>query len=84
MKNNSSLRANVIGYTDNSPYETSGSRKDLGERRAQAVADYLVEQGVNASRMTITNGGINDPVGDNSTAEGREKNRRVEIELSVQ
>lgn len=84
MKNNSSLRANVIGYTDNSPYETSGSRKDLGQRRAQAVADYLVEQGVDASRMTITNGGTNDPVGDNSTDEGRKQNRRVEIELSVQ
>ncbi len=84
MKNNSSLRANVIGYTDNSPYETSGARKDLGQRRAQAVADYLEGQGVDASRMTITNGGVNDPVGDNKTAEGRKQNRRVEIELSVQ
>ncbi len=84
MKNNTSLRANVIGYTDNSPYETSGSRKDLGERRAKAVADYLEAQGVDASRMTITNGGVNDPVGDNKTAEGRKQNRRVEIELSVQ
>jgi outer membrane protein OmpA-like peptidoglycan-associated protein len=83
MRNNSSLRANIIGYTDNSPYETSGSRKDLGERRAQAAADYLESQGVNASRMTITNGGTNDPVGDNSTEAGRKLNRRVEIELSV-
>jgi len=83
MRNNSSLRANVIGYTDNSPYETSGSRKDLGERRAKAVADYLEKQGVNASRMTITNGGVNDPVGDNKTDAGRKLNRRVEIELSV-
>jgi len=84
MKNNSSLRANVIGYTDDSPYETSGSRKDLGEKRAQAAADYLEGQGVDASRMTITNGGVNDPAGDNKTDAGRKLNRRVEIELSVQ
>jgi outer membrane protein OmpA-like peptidoglycan-associated protein len=82
MKNNSSLRANVIGYTDNSPYERG--RKTLGERRAKAAADYLEEQGVDSSRLTITNGGENDPVGDNKTAAGRKLNRRVEIELTVQ
>jgi len=82
MRNNSSLRANIIGYTDNSPYERS--RKTLGERRAKAVADYLEEQGIDSSRLTITNGGENDPVGDNKTDAGRKLNRRVEVELSVQ
>jgi outer membrane protein OmpA-like peptidoglycan-associated protein len=82
MKNDPKLRANVIGYTDGSSYERS--RKTLGERRAKAVAAYLQKQGVEESRMTITNGGANDPVGDNKKASGRKLNRRVEIELSVQ
>jgi outer membrane protein OmpA-like peptidoglycan-associated protein/opacity protein-like surface antigen len=82
MKNDSKLRANVIGYTDGSSYEKS--RKGLGERRAKAVASYLEKQGVETSRMTITDGGANDPVGDNKKAAGRKLNRRVEIELTVQ
>ncbi len=78
MKNDSKLRANVIGYTD-----ASEKRRNLGESRAKAAAAYLQKQGVEDSRMTITNGGANNPVGDNKTAAGRKLNRRVEIELSV-
>jgi outer membrane protein OmpA-like peptidoglycan-associated protein len=81
MKNDPKLRANVIGYTDDSRLEKK--KKALGESRAKAVAAYLEKQGVEASRMTITDGGANNPVGDNKTAAGRTLNRRVEIELSV-
>jgi outer membrane protein OmpA-like peptidoglycan-associated protein len=81
MKNDSKLHANVIGYTDGSSFEKS--RKNLGEKRAKAVADYLEKQGVETSRMTVTDGGANNPVGDNKTAAGRKLNRRVEIELAV-
>ena len=81
MKNDPKLHANVIGYTDSSRLEKS--RKGLGEKRAKAVADYLEKQGVEASRMTITDGGANNPVGDNKNAAGRTLNRRVEIELAV-
>ena len=81
MKNDPKLRANIIGYTDDSPYEKN--KKGLGEARAKAVADYLGEQGVESSRLTITDGAANNPVGDNKTADGRTLNRRVEIELSV-
>jgi outer membrane protein OmpA-like peptidoglycan-associated protein len=81
MKNDPKLRANVIGYTDGSKLETG--KKGLGEKRAKAVADYLEKQGVEISRMTITDGGANNPVGDNKSAAGRTLNRRVEIELSV-
>jgi outer membrane protein OmpA-like peptidoglycan-associated protein len=77
MKNDPKLRANVIGYTD------SREGKKLGEKRAKAVAAYLEKQGVESSRMTITNGGVNNPVGDNKKTSGRKLNRRVEIELSV-
>ena len=63
MKNDPKLRANVIGYTDGSKLETG--KKGLGEKRAKAVAAYLEKQGVETSRMTITDGGANNPVGDN-------------------
>jgi outer membrane protein OmpA-like peptidoglycan-associated protein len=81
MKNDPKLRANIIGYTDDSRFEKS--RKALGEKRAKAVADYLEKQGVEASRLTVTDGGPNNPVGDNKKAAGRTLNRRVEIELAV-
>ncbi|NLT67432.1 MAG: PKD domain-containing protein [Acidobacteria bacterium] len=78
MKNDPTLHANVIGYTD-----SRERSKTLGERRAKAMVAYLEKQGVESSRMTITNGGQNNPVGDNKTAAGRRLNRRVEIELTV-
>ena len=81
MKNDPKLRANVIGYTDGSRLETRS--KNLGEKRAKAVVAYLEKQGVETSRMTVTDGGANNPVGDNKTVSGRKINRRVEIELSV-
>lgn len=81
MKNDPKLRANVIGYTDDSRLETR--TKGLGEKRAKAVAAYLEKQGVEASRMMITDGGANNPVGDNKKAAGKTLNRRVEIELTV-
>jgi outer membrane protein OmpA-like peptidoglycan-associated protein len=78
MKNDPKLRANVIGYTDGAERQ-----KGLGEKRAKAVAAYLEKQGVEASRMIVTDGGLNNPAGDNKKAAGRTLNRRVEIELSV-
>jgi outer membrane protein OmpA-like peptidoglycan-associated protein len=81
MKNDPKLRANIIGYTDGSSMEKS--KKALGESRAKAVAAFLQQQGVEASRLTTTDGGANNPVGDNKTVAGRTLNRRVEIELSV-
>ncbi|HTY62631.1 MAG TPA: PKD domain-containing protein [Acidobacteriota bacterium] len=82
MKNDPKLHANIIGYTDESKLEKA--KKGLGERRAKNVAAYLGTQGVEASRLTITDGGANNPVGDNKTVAGRALNRRAEIELSVQ
>ncbi len=81
MRNNSRLRATLVGYTDGSRRETSA--KGLGRKRAQAVADYLKSKGVDESRMSLVDGGADNPIADNGTAEGRAKNRRVEIELTI-
>jgi len=81
MQNDPRLRANIIGYTDTSRTDTRV--KDLGMKRAQAAAKYLESKGVDPSRLTTTDGGTSNPIGDNSTADGRRLNRRVEIELTV-
>lgn len=70
----------IEGHTD-----TQGSEADnllLSERRAEAVKAYLVIQGVDSSRITTIGRGMQVPVADNATAEGRQQNRRVEIVIS--
>jgi outer membrane protein OmpA-like peptidoglycan-associated protein len=59
-----------------------GAQLELSKKRAQAVADYLVEKGVvKASQLVIEGKGGTVPLASNSTDEGRAKNRRVEITL---
>jgi outer membrane protein OmpA-like peptidoglycan-associated protein len=65
------------GYTDNTGSEEYNQK--LSEDRAKAVAEYAAFTGVDAERMTIIGYGESDPVADNSTATGRQQNRRVEI-----
>lgn len=82
MKQESAATAVVIGYTDDR--EQTGANKDLDRRRAEAVRDYLVSRhGIDPSRITVEARGTQDPVGDNTTAEGRLRNRRVVIRLMV-
>ena len=80
MKQEPTSTAIVIGYTDNR--EATGANADLDRRRAEAVRDYLVSRhGIDASRITVEGRDAREPVGDNNTAEGRLKNRRVIIRL---
>ncbi len=80
MKQEPSSTALVIGYTDDR--ENTGPNRDLDRRRAEAVRDYLVSRhGIDPSRITVEGRGTSDPVGDNTTAEGRLRNRRVVIKL---
>jgi OOP family OmpA-OmpF porin len=67
----------VVGHTDS--IGTDAYNQGLSERRAQATADYLIEQGVSASRISTKGMGESQPVADNGTRAGRAKNRRVEI-----
>lgn len=67
----------VEGYTD--AIGDPGYNQDLSKRRADAVKDYLVSRGVSASQLTSLGHGEERAVADNSTAEGRANNRRVEI-----
>lgn len=67
----------VEGYTDNVGDKSANQK--LSEERATSVADWLVSHGVERSRLTVKGYGESNPVADNSTAEGRAKNRRVEL-----
>ncbi|HKV26759.1 MAG TPA: OmpA family protein, partial [Candidatus Acidoferrales bacterium] len=74
------LKLAVEGYTDNVGSEEFN--QTLSEHRATAVRQYLVDQGLEADSITATGLGMSAPVADNSTAAGRQKNRRVEIVIS--
>jgi outer membrane protein OmpA-like peptidoglycan-associated protein len=74
------LRLEVEGHTDSTG--TLAANQTLSERRAQAVAAYLIEQGVPGGSVTSRGLGPSLPIAGNDTAEGRQKNRRVEIIVS--
>jgi outer membrane protein OmpA-like peptidoglycan-associated protein len=74
------LRFNVEGHTDNTGSVTGNN--ELSLRRAISVRDYLIGQNVAASSIDVAGLGQSRPVADNATAEGRTRNRRVEIVVS--
>src|SRR5207237_6414817 len=69
----------ATGHTDAIGSDAYNQR--LSERRAAAVKDYLVSKGIPASKITTIGKGKSQPVATNKTAEGRQKNRRVDIEF---
>ena len=69
----------VEGHTDNSG--SDAINQPLSQRRAQAVATSTIAKGVASSRVTTQGYGSTQPVGDNTTAEGKQANRRVEIAI---
>lgn len=77
MKDDTNLVIGLGGHTDNTG--TAEGNMALSQQRAQAVMDYLVNQGIDANRLTATGYGQNDPIADNSTEKGRTENRRTEF-----
>lgn len=69
----------AVGHTDS--IGTAAYNKKLSLRRAEAVKAFLVSHGVAADRIYVSGKGETQPVASNKTAEGRAKNRRVEIEV---
>jgi flagellar motor protein MotB len=77
----------IEGHTDNQPIRHSGwsDNEELSVARANAVMNYLVEKrGVESARLTASGYGESRPIEDNSTAAGRQKNRRVEVVILPQ
>jgi outer membrane protein OmpA-like peptidoglycan-associated protein len=74
------LKVQVEGYTDSVGGDAYNQK--LSENRANAVHDFLVQNGVPAANVTAAGYGKADPVADNSTAAGRAQNRRVNLVVS--
>ena len=77
MKDNADLKFEVQGHTDNTG--TVAGNQKLSKQRAQAIVNKLVEMGIAANRLFAKGMGQSAPLADNSTDEGRAKNRRVEF-----
>ena len=75
MKTNPAFSLSIVGHTDNVG-ETDYNQK-LSEDRAEAVKSYLIKKGVGEISITAEGKGESEPIADNNTTEGREKNRRV-------
>jgi outer membrane protein OmpA-like peptidoglycan-associated protein len=71
------MKVLVEGHTDN--IGTEEYNLGLSKRRAQAVSEFLVSQGVVATRLSFEGYGESRPVADNATDAGRQKNRRVDL-----
>jgi chemotaxis protein MotB len=86
LKGLSGQRIVIKGFTDNVPIgpelrQRFASNVDLSKARANAVSAYLVGQGVPANLISTVGLGESHPVASNDTAQGRAKNRRVEIDI---
>ncbi|GHT28190.1 hypothetical protein AGMMS49574_02010 [Bacteroidia bacterium] len=77
MTDNPDFKFSVEGHTDNTG--SAATNQTLSDARSKAVLDKLVETGVTKDRLTSAGKGQNSPIADNSTDEGRAKNRRVEF-----
>jgi outer membrane protein OmpA-like peptidoglycan-associated protein len=74
------LKLEIDGYTD--AIGSDDYNQTLSDKRAEAVRDYLVNSGVSMNNVVARGLGKSDPVADNSTAAGRQLNRRVEMIVS--
>lgn len=77
LKQNPDLKISIEGHTDN--VGTTQSNQTLSDARAKSVMNALISKGIIASRLKSKGWGMTKPVADNSTEEGKAKNRRVEI-----
>ncbi|MBQ7042892.1 MAG: OmpA family protein [Muribaculaceae bacterium] len=77
MTENPDLKFSVEGHTDNTGNPTSN--QTLSEQRSEAIVAKLMELGIAQDRLTAVGKGQNSPIADNTTDEGRAKNRRVEF-----
>jgi len=77
LEDNPDIHVQIQGFTDDVGSERTNQR--LSQKRANAVRVWLIRNGIAPSRITAKGFGEKNPIGDNSTPEGRQKNRRIEF-----
>lgn len=81
LKNSPDTDVTIYGHTDNTGSDAINEK--LSKERAASVASYLNSKGIEYARMTTEGKSYLEPVADNSTVEGRAKNRRVEVYITA-
>jgi outer membrane protein OmpA-like peptidoglycan-associated protein len=79
LQDNPQLKIEISGFTDNTG--SAAINVKLSEARARAVVVYLAGKGIDISRLSFHGYGSEQPIADNATADGRAKNRRVELKI---
>ena len=79
LKEYPTAKFSIEGHTDSDGKDASNLK--LSQDRAAAVKNYLVENGIDASRLTSEGFGEAKPIDSNKTAKGKANNRRVEVKL---
>lgn len=80
LKANPALEIEISGHTDN--LGNADKDQQLSEQRAKNVMQYLVDKGISSKRLTAIGYGMKKPIAENTTVEGRAKNRRVEFRIT--
>lgn len=79
LKNHPDINVEVAGHTDSRG--SAEYNQNLSQRRANAVREFLISNGIRADRLTTRGYGESKPIADNSTEDGRARNRRVELRV---
>ena len=79
LRDSTDLRVLIVGHTDN--VGSAAYNKKLSFRRAETVKSWLVNKGISVRRLSVAGKGFDEPIDDNSTAEGRANNRRIEFHV---
>jgi len=79
LKENPGIRVEIAGHTDSMGTDSYNNR--LSQQRAESVRTYLVQGGIDASRISARGYGESQPIADNGSDEGRARNRRVEMRV---
>lgn len=80
LSQQTSMEVRIVGHTDSTGGDAINN--PLSVNRAQSARDYLAARGVSSSRMSIDGRGSREPIADNGTADGRARNRRIDIFLA--
>jgi OOP family OmpA-OmpF porin len=73
------MKVRIAGHTDSRGSDEYNQR--LSEARAKSVCEYLISRGISADRLSYIGYGESRPIDTNDTEEGRQNNRRVELEI---